>query len=134
MRKGQVSLEYMIIVGILFLMIIPLLFLYTSTQQDTTDTLTEGQLRKAGTVLRDAAERVYYAGEPAQEVIEIYFPEHIKAIVLSNSSIAFTANSGSGNYDLVINSAAPLNGTIGIFHGVHIITVRAENGTVQVSE
>ncbi len=132
--RGQVSLEYVIVVGFMFALLIPLVILYAQTQKDTSDSLREAQLRSAGNAIRDAAERVYFAGDPAQETINVQFPEALKAITLTNTSIVFTMQGGSGTYELPIPSAAPLNGSLGTWMGIHRVQLRTVNGTVQVSD
>lgn len=123
----------MLILGFMLLFIIPLFILYTSTQQETKDQLTEGQVLHIANTIRDAAERVYYAGEPAQEELELYFPEGIDSVLFDHSTIAFSVQ-GANDYEVTVGGVAPLNGTFRTSRGLHVITVRAENGTVQVSE
>jgi uncharacterized protein (UPF0333 family) len=134
MGKGQVSIEYMMVLGLMFLLLVPLLVLFSNTQQDTQDQLVEGQLNKVGNTIRDAAERVYFAGEPAQEQVQVYMPEGVGFVNFNNTSIIFNVTQGRQDYALVINGLAPMNGTIDNFKGVHVITVRADDGVVQVSE
>lgn len=134
MKKGQVSMEYLLVLGFLLLLLIPLLVLYNSTQKDTQDQLVEAQARKVGNLIRDAAERVYFAGEPAQETLQLQFPRNIKNITFTNASMYFTLAGGANQYDLLIPSLAPLNGTLLVNEGVHIVVVRAQGGVVQVSE
>ena len=134
MGKGQVSIEYMLVLGFMFLMLIPLVALYNSAQQDSSDELVNGQLLRVGNTLRDAAERVYFAGDPAQEQVELYFPDKLKQISIYNTSIVFTAYGGSGPYDLLIPGLAPMNGSLKINKGVHIVTLVAQNGIVQIRE
>jgi hypothetical protein len=134
MKKGQVSVEYMLVIGFMFLLLTPLLILYAQTQQDTTDRLVEAQLSKAGHAFRDTAERVYYAGEPAQEQLTVQFPPNIRNVSLVNTSIIFTVQGGGGTYELPISTLAPLNGTVGNWQGVHTLTLTAMNGVVEVHE
>ena len=134
MKKGQVSIEYLVVLGFLMLFIVPLLVLYSQTQKDTQDQLNEAQARRVGNLLRDAAERVYFAGDPAQETLQVYLPDKIESITLSNTSIVYTIRGGARMYDLYIPSIAPLNGTLLTNKGVHVVTVRATQGVVTLSE
>lgn len=132
--RGQVSIEYMLVLGFMFMMLVPLIVLYANTQRDTSETLIEGQARSVGVAIRDAAERVYYAGEPSQERVEVYFPDNVRAAVLLNSTIVFTITSSHNPYNLTIAGVAPLAGALKTHQGIHVVTVRAENGVVQVSD
>lgn len=134
MGKGQVSLEFMLIMGFVFALLVPLMILYNNTQRDTTDTLTEGQIIKASNTLRDAAERVYFAGEPAQERVTVYFPDGIRGVGVQNTSFIFNVSGGAGMYQVVAGGLAPLQGTIMNSRGIHVITLRAVAGYVEVSE
>ncbi len=53
--RGQVSIEYMLVLGFMFVMLVPLIVLYANTQRDTSETLIEGQARSVGVAIRDAA-------------------------------------------------------------------------------
>ena len=134
MRKGQVSIEYMIIVGFMFLLLVPLIYLYATTQKDSQDQLTEAQVLRVGNIIRDASERVYFAGEPAQETLQLYFPDNVKNLVFQNTSIIFTVAGGANQYELAVYGVAPMNGSVLFNKGVHIVTVRTQAGVVQVSE
>jgi uncharacterized protein (UPF0333 family) len=134
MKKGQVSVEYLLITGFLFVLLIPLLVLFVHTQKDTQDGLVQAQARRVADLIRDGSERVYYAGDPAQETLQLYFPERIKAVTIANHSITFTMAAGSGSSDVFVPSSAPLNGTLRTNRGVHQVRVRRAGDTVQISE
>jgi uncharacterized protein (UPF0333 family) len=134
MKRGQASMEYMLILGFMFLLLIPLLVVYATTQKQSTDQLTEGQVLKVGNTIRDAAERIYFAGDPAQETISLYFPERIQQINITNKSIVFVMSGGAGSYDLVVTGLAPLNGTLKTNTGIHIVRLVSQNNVVQVSD
>jgi hypothetical protein len=83
-------MEYMLVVGFMFLLLTPLLILYATTRQDTSDALSEGQVIRAGNTLRDVAERVYFAGEPSQETVTISLPDTVTDVRLDNKTMVFT--------------------------------------------
>ena len=132
-RRGQVSMEYMLVVGFMFLLLTPLLILYATTRQDTTDSLSEGQVIRAGNTIRDVAERVYFAGDPSQETVTITLPETLTDARIDNRSMIFTLVGARGNYDVAITGLAPLNGTLPATAGRHVVVLRAVNGTVIIN-
>ena len=132
LRRGQVSLEYMLVVGFMFALLVPLLILYAQTQQDTTDSLSEGQVIRAGNTIRDVAERVYYAGAPSQEKISVTLPQTVTDSRIDNATMIFTLTGGKGSYDVAITGLAPLNGTLPQTPGRHVLIVRAEDGQVRL--
>ncbi len=132
LRAAQVSLEYMLVVGFMFAMLVPLLVLYAQTRQDTSDSLSEGQTIRAGNVIRDVAERVYYAGAPSQETISIQLPDTLIAGRLDNATMIFTLIGAHGEYDVAITGLAPLNGTLPQTPGKHVLVLRAETSQVRI--
>jgi hypothetical protein len=126
-------MEYMLVVGFMFLLLTPLLILYATTRQDTSDALSEGQVIRAGNTLRDVAERVYFAGEPSQETVTISLPDTITDVRLDNMAMVFTLVGARGSYDVAVQGVAPLNGTPPTTPGRHAVVLRAVNGTVVVN-
>lgn len=133
MGKGQVSIEYLLVVGFTFLLLVPLLVLFSYTQRDTTSSLIESNAQNAGTAIRDAAERVYFAGEPSQETVQVTFPDEIKSIEGTNDSLLFTIYGPNGEYELPIYSVAPIQGNISPGKGPRSVTVIAQGGVVHIS-
>ncbi len=132
LRRGQVSMEYMLVVGFMFALLIPLLILYARTQQDTTDSLSQGQVIRAGNTIRDVAERVYFAGAPSQETISILLPDTITDSRIDNTTMIFTLVGAQGDYDVAVSGLAPLNGTLPDSPGRHVLIVRAETAQVRI--
>lgn len=131
--RGQVSFEYLLIVGFMFAILVPLLMLYANTQQETQSSIAQGQALRFANTIRDAAERVYYAGEPAQETLIITLPEGVLAATIDGTSLIYTLQGANGPYDIDIDGLAPLNGTLPTRPGQHRVVVKAANETVYVT-
>ena len=132
-QRGQVSMEYMLVVGFMFAILVPLLMLYANTQQETQSAIAEGQALRFANTIRDAAERVYYAGEPAQETLLLTLPNGVEGARFDNTTIVYTLRGADGLYDLAISGLAPLNGTLPTRAGQYRVVVKAANETVYVT-
>ena len=132
-RIGQVSLEYLLVIGFSFVLLVPLMLLYLGTQSDTREAIGHGQTTRVAETLRDAAERVYVAGAPARETIVVKIPEGIASVALDNTTILYTMNARGGPYTIAINGFAPLSGVIPIRAGTHSVVVTAVGAGVVFS-
>lgn len=130
--KGQVSLEFMLVVGFMFVMLTPILILYANTQNDTTDAIVQASLLRAGNTMRDVAERVYFAGEPAQETVTITMPKNVRNASIDGKDQVYRVTSGTGSYDMRVRGVAPLNGTLPRTEGTYNVVIRAEGGQVWI--
>lgn len=131
--KSQVSVEYMFIMGFAALMTIPLLLIYYTYTSDSSDTVATSQALQIARKIVDSAESVYYLGKPSQTTLKLNFPERIYSTNLSNREVFFKIKTKNGITDVVEISSVNLTGTLPITQGIHIITVKAEEGYVQVS-
>ncbi len=84
-NRGQISLEYLIVVGFVVFIVILLLGLavfYTSTARDS---MSFNQLNNFANKLLNSAETVYFAGEPSKLTITAYLPEGVSSFeILEN--------------------------------------------------
>ncbi|MBW2977944.1 hypothetical protein KY331_03805 [Candidatus Woesearchaeota archaeon] len=132
--KAQVSMEYVMLVGFTFLIIIPLIaigFLYSSESEDQIITSQIGQLSKK---IVDAAEEVYYYGAPAKTVIDVYIPKNIKSANIVGNTILFKVQTINGITDVAYSSPVSINGTLPDSKGLKHIKVEAKGNYVWISE
>lgn len=131
--RGQVSIEYMLIIGFMMAVLVPLLILYNDTQRSTQASIAEGQVLRFANTIRDAAERVYYAGPPAQETLLLTLPDGVVSAAIDNTTIIYTVYGARGPYDIAVDGLAPLEGTLPTRQGRHRVVVRAEGDAVHVT-
>ncbi len=133
--NGQVSMEYLFVVGFSILMITPMLLLFAESQSNLRQDVSFAQAEKAANTILRTAERVYYAGYPAQTKVVVFFPENTKGIVLNNSTIIVSLVINDVE-DFFFDSDYPLNlsGTIKQGPGVHPLIIKAEPWGVVVNE
>ena len=131
--KSQVSVEYMFIMGFAALMTIPLLLIYYTYTSDSSDTVATSQALQVARKIVDASESVYYLGKPSQTTLKLNFPDSIYSANLSSKEVLFKIKTRNGVTDVVQVSSVNITGTLPISQGIHIITVKAEEGYVQVT-
>lgn len=90
MKRAQASFEYVMVVAIAFIIIVPGAFLFYNYSNKSSEDLTRAKIEMIGNELVDSVEKVYYIGENSWETIEVDAPENVNRIYLAN------------NYELVI--------------------------------
>ena len=131
--KSQVSVEFMLIIGFATLMTIPLLFIYYTYTSDSSDAVATSQALQIARKIVDASESVYYLGRPSQTTLKFNFPDKIYSTNLSNREVVIKIKITNGITDIVQISSVNMSGTLPKTSGVHIITLKAEDGYVQVT-
>ena len=87
-RTGQVSMEYMIVVGFSILMILPIVALYGAERQGISDQVNQRQASTISRKIADSAETVYYFGKPTMTTLKVYMPLNVKKIIIGNNYIS----------------------------------------------
>ena len=131
--KAQVSVEYMLVMGFAALMTIPLLLIYYTYSSDTSDSVAVSQALQIARRIVDSSESVYYLGKPSQTTLKLNFPERIYSTNLSNREVVFKIKTKNGITDIVQVSSVNMSGSLPTSQGIHIITVKAEEGYVQIT-
>jgi len=76
-KKGQSSVEYLSIVGIALLMLVPATILFTNYTRSTNDEIVANQYNLIGTTILEKAEEMYVLGEDSWVTIQVMLPESI---------------------------------------------------------
>ncbi|MBW2977109.1 hypothetical protein KY347_06730 [Candidatus Woesearchaeota archaeon] len=133
-KEAQVSVEYMLIIGFVTIITIPLIIIYHSFTQDSNDEINSLQVRQVAMEIVDAAETVYYLGEPSQTSLKVKVPGNI---ILANLSagyeITFKIRTKAGTSDIVQNSPVNITGSLPVNEGIYTIIAKAKQGYVEVS-
>jgi len=132
-QKSQVSVEYMLIMGFAALMTIPLVMIYYTYSSDSSDSVAASQAMQIARKIVDSSESVYYLGKPSQTTLKLNFPDKIHSTNLSSKEVLFKMKTKNGVTDIVQISSVNMSGNLPISHGVHILTIKAEDGYVQIT-
>ncbi|MGM5484095.1 MAG: hypothetical protein ACQER9_04235 [Nanobdellota archaeon] len=84
-NKSQISVEYMVILSLSLMLIIPLIgFVYSSTEESITDANTN-MILTTGKKMISVSENVYYQGKGSKILLELNLPPEIKNITVLNN-------------------------------------------------
>lgn len=133
-RKGQIAVEYIIMVGFLMTLSLPIISLFLEYSRGSQDKIMATQAYNAARKIVDTAETVYSYGEPSMLQIRVFFPSNIDSIVLRDKEIMFKMQTSSGITDVVVYTIANLTGSLSTVEGTHVITVEAKSNYVEISE
>ena len=131
--KSQVSIEYLMIMGFVVVMTIPLLVLYYTYTTNSRDEIITSQVNQIATRIVDATESVYFLGEPSQTTIRVYIPNQIKGASLDNKEILFNVSTRTGVSEIVQISSVNLTGSLPINQSTYSITLKARSTDVEIS-
>jgi len=123
----------MLVMGFAVVMTIPLLLIYYSYSSDSSDSVATNQALQIARKIVDASESVYYLGKPSQTTLKLNFPERIDSINLSNKEVVFKIKTKTGIAEIVQISPVNISGSLPTSQGLHIITIKAEDGYVQIT-
>ncbi|MGM5481568.1 MAG: hypothetical protein ACQESE_04115 [Nanobdellota archaeon] len=81
-KQGQSSIEYLFIVAIALLMIVPGTALFFQYSQNSQESLQHSQVFKIGNELVETGEMIYSVGENSWQTVEVSFPDAIKSMTV----------------------------------------------------
>lgn len=129
-------MEYLLVVGFAFAMLIPLLILYNYNSTSFHSDLALNQVYKVGKNIVDASQKVYYLGKPARTTIEYYMPEGVVNYTYENKTLLFTVRYGEGEEvtQIPIFTEVNITGSMKAYEGNHRVVVIAEDNYVRLQE
>jgi hypothetical protein len=126
-------MEYLVIVGFVAVIVIPIILLFYAYADRTEDEIISNQLQKIGLKISDSAEAMYYLGEPSRTRLKAYFPKNINNITVGNNELVFIVKTKSGVDHIVIYTPIPIQGSIDTHSGYHNINIRARGSYVEIT-
>jgi hypothetical protein len=96
-KQGQGAFEYILVVGIAMLLIVPGVILFYNYSLKSNDEVMRSQINMIGNDIMDAAEKVYYIGEYSWQSLKIDIPNKVTNIyVLDDSELVIEYHSYAG--------------------------------------
>jgi len=131
--KSQFSVEFLLIMGFTTLLIIPLIIIFFTFTQETSDDINSAQLQQITREIVDNAESVYYLGEPSQSSLRVNIPNRIVLANLSGYEVVYKLKTKSGEVDIVQVSNVNITGSLPVNKSRYLITFIARSNHVEVS-
>lgn len=130
--KVQAALEYLILVSMVLLFIVPI-WAYTYSMEkyaksDLSLTYAKNDVQK----IVSAADLVYSQGPPAKVEIVVYIPPQVYNVTVVQNFVNFKMYYDSNLVDIMGESKAQLNGSVPGIEGTYTLSIEAINGNVQI--
>ncbi len=132
-RKAQASMEYLIVVGVAFLVMIPTIYFFFSYSKDSGQEISTSQLDSIGREMVQTAETLLYSGSGSKTTMKLSIPQGVQhAFIVDQREIVFNASTAIGYSELVFFSRVNLTSSLGCGLGPCTIPGIAAAGTKQV--
>lgn len=132
-KEAQISVEYLVIIGFVTVITIPLVVIYYSFVQDSSDEIASTQIIQIAKKVVDAAESVYYLGAPSQTTLRVNIPNNVVLANLSDYEVVFKIKTKAGLVDIVQSSNVNITGSLPTKMSTYLITIKAESNYVNVT-
>lgn len=112
MKRAQASVEYLMVVGLAFVIVMPMVYMFYSYTISTQEEVGMAKIHKIGVDMANAAEGVYYLGEPSRTTISVNMPELIYNVTVLGDYdrlLVFYYGDVGFNQPIVIPSKIPLD-------------------------
>lgn len=111
MRKGQISVEYLLIIGLAMAILVPGTMMFYNYSVDSNEKLVASQINRIGKNIMTNAEQMYTIGKDSWITIDVNFPETARsAYTVDNSELVITYSSGRGTTEAVFFSDIDIRG------------------------
>ncbi|MBI4150300.1 hypothetical protein HY488_02755 [Candidatus Woesearchaeota archaeon] len=130
-RKGQAAMEYLLIVGLAFVILTPMLYMfydYTSTLRRDVNL---AKVYKIGGTMVNTAEQMYYLGEPSKTTIRFNMPDGVVDVTVRGTMkdiLVFHFGDQANYEEIVIPGNVPMISlltTSDFTPGIKVISVEA---------
>ena len=133
MKKGQAAIEYMVVVAVGLLVLIPIVYYssrsFQNYKEDTNILSAKTTVEKIG----ENVDWVYSQGYPARVQIKVYVPEKVTLASLENRTVLMRIYSTSGPKDVYYETISDMVGALPSRAGFYRLSVAATDGFVNVS-
>jgi len=131
--KGQVGIEYLILVGFLVAAVIPIIYYATQQSYVTKDQIVSSQMEKIAQEIENACNLVYSYGNNSKLTLKLYFPDGIKSIKISGKQVEFVYYTSGGEAFVYSYPLVNLSGNISTLPGLHEIEIVNKGDHVEIS-
>ncbi len=131
--RGQVAVEYLIIISVSLIIIIPLSLYMNQSLMGYRDDTKISRAWNAVKKIGESTDWVYSQGPPAKLTLEIYIPNDVDEISFDNKTVLFRVRTSSGVSDVFYNTVPEIQGSLPEKSGYYFISLTAFPNYVNVS-
>ncbi len=144
-NKGQSAFEYILVVGIALMILVPGAMLLQKYSYKSSDEVIRSKINMIGNDLIDSTEKIYYIGENSWETLKLDLPNNvIEYYILNNYELVIVYNTYTGSNEAVFFSDIEIrtpfyDGSKGyvnadVHSGLNIIKVTSYGSYVFINE
>ncbi|MFH1106794.1 MAG: hypothetical protein V1787_02765 [Candidatus Micrarchaeota archaeon] len=134
MGRAQAATEYLMMMGLALLIVVPLWFFVNDSVGKTRQELQFSYAKVAVNKIRDAADVVYIQGPPARIYMELQFPDNIHSATVGGREILIRMPTPSGFTDVYSVTIGDVQGSLPTRAGLVRILVKSEGNYVNVTD
>ncbi len=132
--RGQVAIEYLIIVGIGLAILIPYLVYLQSTSASYKEENCIIQAKNSLEKLGSSIDLICYQGEPARMEIRLIIPDcFYSANYINNKTIVWKLKTSAGFSDISYTTLCNFSGKLFNKPGIYIVTIKSKENHVEIS-
>ncbi len=109
--RGQISTEYLFMVGIAFLVMLPAGYLFYSYTQGQAETVNTARITQAGSLIVSEAESMYTVGTESWTTVRVQFPDSVENVQAQGKEVTITYETQNGESQAVFFSRVNLSTT-----------------------
>jgi len=132
MKRGQVSLEYMILMAFITLIIAGILGIAVFYTGGVQHGVRSNQVQEFAHKITSTAEYIYYSGEPSKATITAYVPEGVTNITIVENSLVISHWDTGGLATTLFPCNVNISGTLHSEWGVKTIELVATENEVVI--
>ena len=104
--KSQSSLEYLLIVALTFVIIVPTIYLFYNYSKESSKELKDAQITKVGNSIIDSAKSIFYSGQGSKTVLELNVPDNVNSVsIIDARELVFNTTTNFGISEIVFFSS-----------------------------
>ncbi|MFW6014318.1 MAG: hypothetical protein ACOCZQ_03060 [Nanoarchaeota archaeon] len=133
-KRGQASMEYLLIVGFALIMLMPLVVIHMTQEENIRDDSNLMQATNIVQTLISNAESIHFIGEPSKTTIEVRMPQNVQEVEIEENRILFRVATGDGEVEVYRYTNVELTGSLDPNQGLTRITIEAQDDKVDISQ
>lgn len=112
--RAQVSLEYLLVIGIAFVIIVPATYLFFNFSLESGEEIDFFNLEETGRTIVDTAETLYYTGIGSKTTLRVTIPDDLDNVsIIDQRELVFGVDSQVGYNEIVFISQVNITSEAG---------------------